>query len=110
MARFKIIHRSIEDLEADHVVELAHAGMSRKCIATEIYGSDRSGQPLRSSMHRVNHILSTWGIRCTDYRNGRNRLGRAMIGAIRREASEADLTTAIRALAKETANAMKKIA
>jgi hypothetical protein len=107
MAKFKLIRRTIDDTEADHVLELAHAGMSRKLIATEVYGSDRNGEPLLSSMQRVHHILRWYGVRCTDYRNGKNKLGRAMIAAIRREA---DVTEAIRTATKQMAAALKKTA
>lgn len=107
MAKFKLVRRSIKDDEADHVIALADAGMSRKLIATEVYGSDRNGNPLRSSMQRVHHILAFWGIRCTDYRNGQNKLGRAMIASIRRNA---DVISAIRASTQEVVATLKKTA
>lgn len=102
--KIKIVKRSISDAEADQVIDLANWGMSRKLIAREVYGSDAQGEPSHSLM-RVHHILRDYGIRVTDYRNGRNPNGRAMISAIRREAN---VIESIRAASKEVAMLARK--
>lgn len=103
--RFTLVRRSIKEAEADQVIALADAGMSRKLIAQEVYGSDSKGKPLRSSLARVHHILYAWGVGVTAYRNGQNKHGRAIIAAIRREA---DVLGAIRAAGKEVAALVRK--
>jgi len=101
--KFKLIARSIQDHEADHVIDLGSMGMSRKLIASEVYGSNKKGECTHSSLMRVHHILRDYGIRVTDYRNGRNKEGKAVIAAIRREA---EILPAIRAAQKVVATAM----
>lgn len=103
--KIKIMKRSITEAEADQVIDLAAWGMSRKLIATEVYGSDAKGEATHSSMMRVHHILRDYGIRVTDYRNGRNQNGRAMISAIRRETN---VLESIRAASKEVAMLARK--
>lgn len=103
--KFKLIKRSIQDHEADQVIDLANVGMSRKLIAKEVYGSNSKGQPSDSSIIRVSHILSTWGVGVTAYRNGANKYGKAMIAAIRREAN---VLSCIRAASKEVAALVRK--
>lgn len=104
--KFKIVRRSIQDEEADRVLDLASWGMSRKLIAKEVYGATATGEPTAGSMMRVHHILRGYGIRVTDYRNGKNQEGRAMITAIRRESNILD---SIRAAQKEVAALARKI-
>ncbi len=102
--KFKIVrHHSIKEEEADQVIDLANWGMARKLIAIEVYGSTAIGEPTQGSLMRVHHILRDYGIRVTDYRNGRNRYGKATIAAIRREA---DVLGSIRAAQKEVAAAL----
>ena len=104
--KFKIVRRSINEEEADQVIDLANWGMSRKLIAMEVYGTDSgSNEPHDSSLMRVNHILHDYGVRVTDYRNGRNKYGKATIAAIRREANILD---SIRAAQKEVATQIRK--
>lgn len=104
--KFKLVRRSIQDQEADHVIDLANMGMSRKLIAKEVYGADSAGEASHSSLMRVHHILSSWQVRVSDYRNGKNKQGRAVIAAIRREA---DVLESIRAAQKEVSQALRKI-
>jgi hypothetical protein len=68
------------------VVDLAQAGMSYACIATEVYGTMANGQPSESSVKRVGYILAWEQVRVTDYRNARNPMGKSMVAAIRRGA------------------------
>lgn len=96
--KFKLVKRAIRDEEADQVIDLAEWGMSRKLIAAEVYGNQGNGEPTPGSRMRVDHILRDYGIRVTDYRNGRNRNGKTMITAIRREAN---VLESIRAAQKE---------
>ncbi len=104
--KFKLVRRSIPEAEADQVIDLANMGMSRKLIAREVYGgADSEGEPTHSSLMRVHHILSTWGVGVTTYRNGGNKEGRAVIAAIRREANILD---SIRAAQKEVTTALSK--
>lgn len=84
--KFKIVKQSIKDEEVDQVLDLADWGMSRKLIAQEVYGSTASGEPAQGSLIRVHTILRDYGIRVTDYRNGKNHQGKVMISAIRQEA------------------------
>lgn len=103
--KFKLVQRSIQDAEADQILDLANWGMSRKLIAKEVYGTMANGEPTQGSLMRVHHILRDYGTRVTDYRNGQNRQGKAMIYAIRREAEVLD---AIRAAQKEVATLVRK--
>lgn len=103
--KFKIVRRSIKDEEAEQVLDLADWGMSRKLIAKEVYGSTASGEPTQGSLMRVHTILGVYGIRVTDYRNGRNQQGRAVISAIRREAN---VLESIRTATKEVATLARK--
>ena len=97
--KFKIVRRSIQEEEVDQVIELANWGMSRKLIAKEVYRSTANGEPTQGSLIRVRYILQDYEIRVTDYRNGRNKQGKALIGAIRREAHILD---SIRAASRHT--------
>ena len=103
--KFQIVKRSIRDEEVEQVLDLADWGMSRKLIATEVYGGGEGDQPSKASLMRVHHILRDYGIRVTDYRNGRNKHGKAMISSIRREAH---VLEAIRAAGKEVAAVIRK--
>ena len=103
--KFKLIKQCIKDEEADQVIDLANWGMSRKLIASEVYGTQGNGEATHSSLMRVNHILATWDVRVTDYRNGKNKYGRSIIPAIRREA---DVLESIRVAAKEVTTRMSK--
>ena len=103
--KFKIIKRSIKNEEVDQVLNLADWGMSRKLIAKEVYGSTASGKPTQCSLMRIHTILRDYGIRVTDYRNGRNQQGRAMISAIRRET---DVLESIRIATKEVTALIRK--
>ncbi len=103
--KFKIVRRSIRDEEVDQVIELANWGMSRKLIAKEVYGSTANREPTQGSLMRVHYILRDYEIRVTDYRNGRNKQGRALISAIRREAQVLD---SIRAASKNMAALARK--
>lgn len=104
--KFKLVRRSINEAEADQVLNLAAWGMSRKLIANEVYGTMTNGEPTQGSLMRVHHILRDYGGRVTDYRNGKNQNGRGVIAAIRREA---DILPAIRAAQKEVAALVRKI-
>lgn len=101
----QIVKRSIRDEEIEQVLDLADWGMSRKLIATEVYGGGDGHQPSKASLMRVHHILRDYGIRVTDYRNGRNKQGKAMISAIRREAY---ILEAIRAASVEVSAVIRK--
>lgn len=103
--KFKIVPRSVQDAEADQVIDLADMGMARKLIAKEVYGSDSKGEPSHSSLMRIQHILSYWGVGVTAYRNGKNKHGKAVIAAIRREG---DVLGSIRAAQKEVAALVRK--
>lgn len=103
--KFKLIKRSIQDQEVDQVLDLADMGMSRKCIASEVYGTTEVGTPTASSLMRVHHILRDYGYRVTDYRNGRNKHGKAVIAAIRRDAN---VLESIRAAQKEVKTALTR--
>jgi len=85
--KFKLTARSIESEEVSHVIDLADMGMSRKLIAKEIYGSTSDEEPTPKSMMRVHHILRDYGVRVTDYRNGKNKHGKSVIAAIRRDSN-----------------------
>lgn len=103
--KFTIVRRSIQDAEADQVIDLARMGMARKLIAEEVYDSDTKGEPSQSSLMRVHHILSYWGVGVKEYRNGKNKEGRAVIAALRRGAN---ILVAIRAASKEVASALRQ--
>ena len=103
--KFKIVRRSIQDQEIDHVLDLADMGFARKLIAKTVYGSDKNGEPTRGSLMRVHHILASWGIGVTSYRNGENDHGKAVIAAVRREA---DIIKAIRAAGKDVVATMTR--
>jgi len=103
--KFKIVRRSIQSQEAEQVLDLADMGLSRKLIAKEVYGTDKSGEPTRGSLMRIHHILASWGVGVTSYRNGENKHGKAVISAIRREA---DIIVAIRAAGKDVVATMTR--
>lgn len=100
--QFRLVKRSIEDAEAGHVEDLAAMGMSIKLIAEEVYGAGSSKNS--KVLHRVHHLLYSKQLRLSDYRNGRNKHGKAVIAAIRREANILDN---IRAAVSKTSNAMR---
>jgi len=89
----------VDEPETEFILHLARAGMSYACIAQEVYGS-------KTDYHvkRVGYILAYEEVRVTDYRNGKNQTGRAMIAAIRREA---DVLGAIREAAGQATEAVK---
>lgn len=101
----KIVSRSIQDAECDHVVELAMWGIARKMIAMEVYGTTKDGEPSERSLMRVHHILRAFEIGVTDYRMGRNKNGKTMLTAIRRET---DIVDAIRVASKEVLAQFRK--
>lgn len=103
--KFKLIARNVKAEEWEHVLALAEAGMSRELIACEAYGTTKKGEATPGARSRVSHILREQGVGVTAYRNGRNKLGRAMIHAIRREA---DVIQSIRNATAETIAAMAK--
>lgn len=104
-SKLKLVPHSVRDSEVDHVLDLARVGMSRRLIATEVFGKMKNGEPDDSSLQRVAYILAREQVGVTEYRNGKNATGRAMIAAIRREAN---VLTAIRTAATATTAAMKK--
>jgi hypothetical protein len=100
MTRLRLVKRMrVDDPETDMIVQLAKAGMSYKCIAQEAYGASTDYH-----VARVGYILAWEEVKVTDYRNGKNQMGRAMIAAIRREA---DVLDAIRTAAGQAAEATK---
>jgi hypothetical protein len=99
MSRIRLLPFKIKDPETEHVLELARAGMARKLIATEVYGTDPCG------LQRVHYILGRERTGVTEYRNGKNSLGRSVIAAIRREAN---IIGAIRQAAKRQSAAFKR--
>jgi hypothetical protein len=105
MARLKLVARHLADEEWVYIVALADAGMSWKFIAKEVYGTQKNGEPSESSVLRVKYILQNEGTKVTDYRNGKNRLSRSMVSAIRKEA---DVLSAIRSATAETTAALKR--
>ena len=102
MAKFHFIKRTVMESEVDHIIDLGRAGMACKCIAAEVYG-----EPTETSIRRVSHILGREEIRLTDYRMGRNQMGKAMISAIR---NQVDIVNVIRAASKRITQALRKTA
>lgn len=96
--KFTLVKRSIQDAEADHILDLADWGMARKFIAAQVYGSNTRGEPTPSSIARVDHVLRDYGKRVTDYRGGKNQFGKAISAAIRREAN---VLNSVRAATRE---------
>lgn len=100
MTRLRIVKQMrVDGPETDFILHLAKAGLSYRCIAQEVYGST-------SDYHisRIGYILSWEEVRVTDYRNGKNSTGRAMIAAIRRDAN---ILSTIRQAAGRVTEAMK---
>jgi len=91
----------VDEPETDFILSLARAGMSYACIAQEVYGK-------KSEYHirRVSYVLAWERVKVTDYRNGKNPMGRGMISAIRRDANILD---AIKAAASQVGEAVRKI-
>lgn len=87
MAKLKFVKRTVVDSESDQIINMAQAGMSYHCIASEVYGTDKRGEPSDGCITRIGYILQREDVRVTDYRNARNSLGKAMINAIRRGAN-----------------------
>lgn len=88
--KLKLVKRTVVDSESDQIITMAQAGLSYNCIASQIYGTDKRGEPTTGSISRIGYILQREDIRVTDYRNARNSLGKAMISAIRRGANIID--------------------
>ncbi len=105
MGRFKLIKQSCREEESEHICELARAGMSVACIAAEVFGTMPNRKPTKDSIRRVGYVLWYFEVRVTDYRNGRNKLGKSMISAICREAN---VVSAIRLAAGKQAAAFSR--
>lgn len=100
MTRLRIAKRTrVDEPETDIILQLAKAGMSYACIAQEVYGNKTAYY-----IHRIGYILSYEEVKVTDYRNGRNSTGRAMIAAIRRGAN---VLASIRTAAQRQTQSMK---
>lgn len=98
--RLKLVKHKVKDQEWENVVALGNVGMSHKHIASEVYGDDDD-----ASVGRVRYILYMEETRVTDYRNGRNSMGRSMVAAIRREAN---VLSAIRKASGQQMEALKQ--
>ena len=98
--RLRLMKHDVTEPETHRILELAKAGMSYALIAAEVYGTKANGEPTDISVRRIGYILSREGVGVTDYRNGHNSLGRAVIAAIRREAN---ILQSIRSAAREVA-------
>lgn len=103
--KFKLMKRSIKDQEVEHINDLAEMGMSHKCIAKEVYGTTSNGGASLNSLQRIQNLLSSQGIRVTDYRNAKNQHGKSVIAAIRREAN---VLESIRAAQKRVVASLRK--
>ena len=87
MTKLKLVKRTVVDSESDQIINMAQAGLSYSCIASQIYGTDKRGEPSSGSISRIGYVLQREEIRVTDYRNARNSVGKAMVNAIRRGAN-----------------------